>query len=84
MQVCALAVGSNVNMNEINAMGSHDCTFRASTFGTLSKSLSYAISARVHLSSNPTVPPNFFSGLSFGKRFLQLLKRRYDNSDKLE
>ena len=84
VQVCAVALGSSINMNEINAMGSNLCTYKMPSYSTLSASLSNAISERVHLFSNPILPPNFFSGLSFGKRFLRLLKRRYDNSDKLE
>ena len=84
MTVCAVAVGTNVNMNEIQSIGSNDCTYNPGSFSNLSKAISYGISSRVHLMSIPTLPPNFFSKIDFskidfGKRFIQLLKKKVDN-----
>ena len=81
MTVCAVAVGSSVNMNEIKAIGSKECTFNPATFSKLSELITYGIVTRAHQLSNPTLPPNFFSGINLGKRLLQLLKKRYDNSE---
>ena len=79
--VCAVAVGSSVNMNEVKAIGSKDCSFNPATFNKLSNMISYGIATKAHHPSNPTLHPNFFSGINLSKRLLQLLKKRYDSSE---
>ena len=74
VRVCALAVGSGVNMNEIRNIASTNCAFNLASFAKLASAIGYAAASRAHHISSPSVAPDFFSGIDFGKRLLQHMK----------
>ena len=77
VMVCALAVGNGVNMKEIENMSSPNCAFNLSSFTVLASSMRNAVASRTHHISSPTVDPDFFSGINFGKRMYRRMKGRH-------
>lgn len=70
-RVCAVAIGDNVNMKEINSMASPNCVFQLTSFSSYKAVMQYAYTKSGGPAKVPAEPqpldPDFFSGIQFRK-----------------
>lgn len=69
--VCAVAIGDNVNMKEINDMASPNCVFKLTSFSKYKAVMQYAYAKSGGAAKPPAKPQpldsSFFSGIQFRK-----------------
>lgn len=65
--ICAVAIGGDVNMAEINSIASSDCVFQLTSFSKYKEVMKFAYSQSGGAPKSPTVGPDFFKGMQFRK-----------------
>ena len=63
--ICSMAIGSGVNMAEINGMSSPGCVYKAKTFRSYKRIMQYAFKSRGAGAAAPVLDPGFFKGIKF-------------------
>ena len=63
--ICSMAVGSRVNMAEINGMSSLGCVYKAKTFRSNKRIMQYGFKSRGAGAAAPVLDPGFFKGIKF-------------------
>ena len=63
--ICSMAIGSRVNMAEINAISSSGCVYKAKTFKSYKRIMQYALKSRGAGAAAPVLDPGFFKGIKF-------------------
>ena len=69
--VCAIAIGNNIDMTEIEEIASNGCVFTASSFTRYEKIMEFAAAKgraadfQSGQQQSPSLDPDFFSGIQF-------------------
>ena len=75
--MCVVAIGSRVNMSEINGIADKGCVYQASSFGSFRAAVAYGMGQdtgspstdySVLPDSRPTVSPDFFGPDIFNRK----------------